>query len=163
MVCQDKQLFLIYIYINIDLSNAFHSAGMALCKPSEASTFDNNRYCLYALNGLSCKWCSKPNISSMSSSSVNQCASSPFNALRIGWLNFTVPGVLASQSCRTKNQVWNHIGPNLAGILAGNVTYSPPIVSFASSENAVKSTFRVQLTCIFYSHSIVAGGFDVIS
>jgi hypothetical protein len=55
------------------------------------------------------------------------------------------------------------LGPNLAGILAGNVTISPPIVSFVSSENAVKSTFRVQLTCTRYSHSTVAGGLDVIS
>ncbi len=59
--------------------------------------------------------------------------------------------------------VQTSFGPNLAGILAGNVTIFPPIVSFVSSENAVKSTFRVQLTYTFYSHSIVAGGLLVIS
>ncbi len=54
-------------------------------------------------------------------------------------------------------------GPNLAGILAENVIISPPIVSFVSSENAVKSTFRLQFKYTCYSHSIVEGGLLVTS
>lgn len=48
-------------------------------------------------------------------------------------------------------------------ILAENLFISNCFIHFTYHRNAVKSTFSLQMPLVNYSHSIVAGGLDVIS
>src|SRR5699024_2704675 len=52
---------------------------------------------------------------------------------------------------------------SFGGILAGNVLIFNHFIRFTCTQNAVKSTFSLQITLVNYSHSIVAGGLLVTS